>query len=156
MPRSKHRHKADGKSVARPGQRQTVRVRPVSASKTAWDKFGDAYSGPFHQRWPNHDAGYLLDIISDDVFDADTASFRSASKKAVFDKFLEPLPDFDGSVEILSPDQADAALVFLLQEEMIVIDGDVISVHPRFQDMMTRPLAHNGAREGQDPTSAAS
>ena len=153
MPRSKHRHKAGGKSVARPGQRQTVRVRPVSAAEAAWDKFGDAYYGPFHKRWPNHEAGYLLDIISDDVFNAGTASFRSASKKAVFDRFLEPLSDFDGSVEILSPAQADAALAFLIQEEMIVIDGDAISVHPRFQDVMTRPLADDGAREGQDPTS---
>ena len=141
MPRSKHRHKAGGKSVARPGQRRSIRMPPVSASEAAWKKFRDAYLRPFHKRWPDadHDPGYMLDIIADDIFDADTAAFRPASKKSVFDRFLEPLEDFDGSPDPspLSPDQAEPALTFLIQEEMIVVDGDVIAVHPRFQDVMT-------------------
>jgi hypothetical protein len=157
MPRSKHRHKAGGKSVTRPGQRRPVKAPPVPAGQAAWDKFGEVYYGPFHKRWPGHDAGYMLDIIAEDIFDEDTASFRATSKKAVFDTFLEPVPDFDGSPDPSPPssDQAEPALNFLLQEEMIVIDGDAISIHPRFQDVMTRPLAHDGANEGQDPTSSA-
>jgi hypothetical protein len=156
MPRSKHRHKAGGKSVARPGQHRAVRELPVTAAEVAWRKFRDAYLRPFHKRWPAHDAGFMLDIISNDIFDPDEASFRPASKKAVFNSFLEPGENEEGSVDALSPDQADAALDFLIQEEMIVVDGEVISVHPRFKDVMTWPLAHDGAREGQDPISSES
>lgn len=129
----------------------------MPAWQAAHDKFSDAYSRAFHKRWPDQDdgAGYMVEIIAEDIFDADTASFRPASKKAIFNAFLEPLEKEDGSVDALSPDQADAALDFLIQEEMIVIDGDVISVHPRFKDVMTWPLADDGESEGQDPASAA-
>jgi hypothetical protein len=108
---------------------------PLPPDLVVWKRFSKAYCGPFHDRFPDDPGGvvYLLEMAADRIFDCRTSSFRTASKGALFETFLKVIDDDDGLGRIaFTPEEAEAALNFLVEQEMVVVDGDAVSVHPRF------------------------
>ena len=147
MPQSKHRRKAGGKSVKHPGRGKPPREWPLSPAMLAWRTFSDAYCRPFHQQWPGHSAGELLDIVSDPLFDPDTRTFHTANKAEIFTEFLEPFEEEDGTSVTRTPAQAEVALAFLVEQAMVVVEDELIAIHPRFADVLNPPLAQADANE---------
>jgi hypothetical protein len=148
MPRPKHRHKAGGKSVKGSGQNMRVSSPTLTASDRAWVLFNVAYKKTFFQEWPTHEtAAFLLDIVSDQIFDPDTLAYITARKDKVFSAFVEPFEDEDGNLLTQSTEDAEAALDFLVEQNMVVVDGDTISLHPRFADVLTGPPASGDVNE---------
>ena len=145
MPQSKHRRKAGGRSVKHPGRGKPPRELPPSPAMPAWRTFSNAYCRPFHQQWPDHPAGELLDIVSADLFDPDTRTFHTANKTEVFTEFLEPFEEEDGTSITRTPAQAEAALAFLVEQAMVVVEDERIAIHPRFADVLIPPLAQADA-----------
>jgi hypothetical protein len=150
MPRSKHRRKAGGKSVKRPGSNRPARVSPMTAEDRAYTRIAETYGGPFHRQWPDGagGAGLMLDVVSDAIFDLDPPAIRTASKETVFSTYLEPFEGDEESTDVLTPEGAAAALSFLVKQNMVVVEGDMISIHPRFADMFSGSSAPADANEG--------
>jgi hypothetical protein len=122
----------------------------LTAAGRAWVFFNVAYKKTFYQEWPTHEtAAFLLDIVSDQIFDLDTLAFIAARKDKVFSIFVEPFEDEDGPLLMQSTEEAEAALDFLVEQNMVVVDGDTISIHPRFADVLTSPPASGDANEEQ-------
>jgi hypothetical protein len=133
MPRSKHRHKTSGKSVKHPG-RDVVPPFRFSAQERAWSRFDALYTAPFHAEWKDpqpHDAGYLLDLIADEAFDHSTGTLQPVSKAAVFVEFVRPIDDGEPD-EFRSAEMTEAALAFLVEQGMVLVDGDQLTVPARF------------------------
>jgi hypothetical protein len=86
------------------------------------------------------DAGYMLDIIEIELFDTRKRSFITLLKEDVIYSFLDRTPDSEDTVTSFTLDQAEAALNFLVQAEMIVITEDVIAHHPRFNEEFTKMI----------------
>ena len=137
MPRSKHRRKPGGKSVRRPGRDKTVRVSLMTTWDRAFARIGEVFSGPFHAQWRDGagGAGFMLDLVSDAIFDLEPPTVGTASKARIFAAYLAPFEDDEDSTDDLTPEGAEAALNFLVEQTMVVVDGDVISIHPRFAAM---------------------
>jgi hypothetical protein len=155
MPRSKHRRKAGGKSVKRPGHNKPWREAPLTAVQAAWQRFGDAYLRPFHRQWRDREqAGYMLDLVAEAIFDPDRFTFHAAEKEAVLPAFLAPSEEDDRTPVNWTPEDADAALRFLIEENMVVMDGNLISIHPRFLDVLAGSPALVDANKGQNLTSS--
>jgi len=144
--------------VKRPGSNRPERRSPITASEAAWIKsseeawrrFSDEYRGPFHKAWPDgvRGAGLMLDVVSDALFDPDTLTFPAVNKAEIFSTYLEPLEGEDESLGDLTPEGADAALRFLVDQNMVVVEGDMISIHPRFADVLTSSPAPPDAIDG--------
>jgi hypothetical protein len=126
MPRSKHRRKAGGKSVQNPGRSQPQRPRSLTPAEISGRYFA-AYVDPFYQpRHPEYDyAGELLDIVSYATFDIHTPRFYPASN-------AESVELSDGSQHVRTSEEAETALRYLVKKKMVVVDGDLVSAHPRF------------------------
>ena len=91
MPRSKHRRKPGGKAVAHPGRGKS-RELPLSPEDVLWRRFVDGYTRPFHEKYGNSAAGYMLDLIEEGVFVATGGGrLKPVSKAAVFREFMAPL-----------------------------------------------------------------
>jgi hypothetical protein len=125
MPRSKHRRKAGGKAIKRPGHGKAVREMPLSADTIAFMRFGEIYRVPFHAAWPDHQAGYMVDLVSDADFDSVTRTFHAVPRDKLFAKFMEPLEEEDGSSVAFTLDEAAAALAFLVEQCMVVVDCSI-------------------------------
>jgi hypothetical protein len=149
MPTSKHRRKAGGKTVKHPGRGKPPREWSPSPAMLAWRTFSNVYCRPFHQQWPGHPAGELLDIVSAGLFDADTRTFHTANKVEMFIKFLEPFEEQDETLVSRTPEQAEAALAFLVEQNMVVVEDELIAIHPRFADVLNPPLAQVDANAGE-------
>jgi hypothetical protein len=118
-----------------------------AAGDTVATRYVRAYVVPFHKQWIGRTdgAGFLLDLAADAFFDpADPTQFQTASKRAVFYAFLEP-PAFDLPLDENSPqlpsltqEDAERALAFLVEQTMVVVDGDAVSIHPRFGDILNQ------------------
>jgi hypothetical protein len=136
MPVSKHRHKPGGKAIKHPGRGKQPKPPPPSPEEEAELAFDDAYTIPFHKKFPEppHHAGYLLDLISAAAFafSGGAPVLSSVSKATMFEQFAEPVgdPDVDDGPPTLA--DADAALAFLVEQEMVKVDGDQITVPARF------------------------
>ena len=120
MPRSKHRRKPAAKARAHPGrQGQIIR----SFAMTRWHQFATAYQMPFHATFtgdpPGADA--LLDIIAFEAFTE--GGTRPVSRAEAFRQFME----FEAT-----PEAAAAALTFLVEQRMVEVRGDEITVPSRF------------------------
>jgi hypothetical protein len=113
------------------------REAPLTAVQAAWQGFGDAYLRPFHRQWRDRaQAGYMLDLVAEAIFAPDTFTFYATEKAVVLPAFLAPWEEDDGTSVNWTLEDADAALRFLVEENMVVMDGDLIWVHPRFADML--------------------
>jgi hypothetical protein len=130
MPKSKHRRKAGGKSIAHPG-----RGRPFKSFESpetrAFEQFTEGYTRPFLQRFPNEeDASYLLDLISDAAFTFynGTTAFRPVTKADMVREFMEPIRGEPAN----TPEKAETALTFLVQQGMVEVADDQIIVPTRF------------------------
>ena len=111
----------------------------------AWRTFFNAYCRPFHQQWPDHPAGELLDIVSADLFDPDTRTFHTANKTEIFTEFLELFEKEDGTFVTRTPAQAEAALAFLVEQDMVVVEDERIAIHPHFADVLNPPVVQADA-----------
>jgi hypothetical protein len=131
MPRSKHRRKPGGKAVPHPGRGKT-RELPPSPEDVLWRRFVDGYTRPFHEKYGDSaagGAGYMLDLIEEGTFvAAGGGSLKPVSKTAVFREFMVSLDPED---EIPARD-ADVALAFLVEQGMVEVAGDEITVPARF------------------------
>ena len=130
MPKSKHRRKAGGKSIAHPG-----RGRPFKSFESpetrAFEQFIGGYTRPFLQQFPNEeDANYLLDLISDAAFTFynGTTAFRPVTKADMFREFIEPVRGEPPN----TPEMAETALTFLVEHGMVEVADDQIIVPARF------------------------
>lgn len=135
MPKSKHRRKAGGKSMQHPGRSRLHGSPPsVTALDGNLDRYFDAYLGPFHQQaHPECEfADELLDAVSDATFDPHTPAFHTASKAELFQTFVSRIEMKDGNRISRTLEEAEAALHYLVEKEMVVVDGDAVSTHPRF------------------------
>jgi hypothetical protein len=146
MPKSKHRRKAGGKSVQHPGRSRShdhslsvgtsddIDLPPVTALDGILRRYFDAYLGPFHQQaHPECEyADELLDLVSDATFDPATPAFHSANKAYLLQTFTSRTGIKDGREVSWTPEEAETALRYLVEKEMVVVDGDVVSTHPRF------------------------
>jgi hypothetical protein len=106
MPKSKHRRKAGGKSVQHPGRRRCTLDAStlMSCSMPVWDA----------------------------TFDPHTPAFHTASKAELFQTFVSRIETKDGNRIGRTLDEAEAALRYLVEKEMVVVDGAAVSTHPRF------------------------
>ena len=127
MPRSKHRRKPGGKAVAHPGRGKT-RELPRSPEDVLWHRFVDGYTRPFHEKYGDSavsGAGDMLDLIEEGAFVATgSGRLQPVSKAAVFREFMAPL---DLEEEIAARD-AEVALAFLVDQGMVEVAGDTITV----------------------------
>jgi hypothetical protein len=61
---------------------------------------------------------------------------------------MEPLELEDGSFIAFTLDEATAALAFLVEQGMVVVDGDQVLIPPRFVDAFYHP---SGSWPGYQP-----
>jgi len=140
MPVSKHRRKKGGKSVRHPG-----RLAPPRATSDGYRRFLREYIEPFERKWPDHAAVRMLDLVCDVALILESRDlqmaihgFQPASKRTLLEQFVarDEVEIDDGVVQIVrTHDDAEAALNFLVEEEMIVVAGDLVSIHPRFDHL---------------------
>ena len=103
-----------------------------------WRQFRDGYNQSFQDDSAPPGAGYMLDLIADAAFDMPgSGSLRPVSKADVFGEFMWPLDPEDWEGEVLppkheTPESAEAALAFLVEQEMVEVAGDTITVPARF------------------------
>jgi hypothetical protein len=133
MPKSKHRRKPGGKAVPHPGRGKAPKEWEPTPEALRWRRFRDGYLWPFLEKYqddggPLSAAGYMLDLISDAAF-VETG-LRPVSKAEVFREFMEPLDPEDAEEE--SRPNPDAALAFLVDQGMVEVAGDTITVPARF------------------------
>jgi hypothetical protein len=130
---------------------------PVTAFDRILGRYFDAYLGPFHQQaHPECDyAVELLDLVSDATFDPATPTFRSASKTELLQTFISRIETKDGREISRTLEEAEAALRYLTEKEMIVVDGDVVSTHPRFAYLVAvsgdSPFTHDAEAPSEIP-----
>ncbi len=131
MPRSKHRRKPGGKAVRHPG-RGTPREPALSLEDVLWHRFTEGYTRPFHEKYGDSaagGAGYMLDLIEEGVFVATGGgSLKPVSKAAVFREFVASLDPEDG----IPARDAEAALAFLVEQGMVEVADDEITVPASF------------------------
>ena len=91
----------------------------------------------------------MLEIVSDAIVDLDMLRFRAVDKGAVLPMFAEPYEAENGSLITRTSEDADAALSFLVEQSMVVVDSDMISIHPRFAGLFADPPVSADAHESQ-------
>ena len=149
MPRSKHRRKAGGKSVQNPGRSQPLRPRSLTPAEVSGRYFA-AYLDPFYQQ-PRPECDYadeLLDIVSYATFDIHTPRFSPASRAELFQAFMDPVELSDGSQHVRTLEEAETALRYLVKKKMVVVDGDLVSAHPRFAYLADASTRDSGQGAG--------
>ncbi len=104
----------------------------LSPEYVLWRRFVDGYTKPFHDKHGDSaagGAGDMLDLIEEGAFVATgRGRLQPVSKAAVFREFMALL---DLDEEIVARD-AEAALAFLVEQEMVEVAGDTITVPARF------------------------
>jgi hypothetical protein len=100
-----------------------------------WRRFASRYQWPFHQQHQDGapgNVGYMLDLIADTAFDAYNRSLRPVSKEELFREFMLPADLPDDQDNPLPARDADAALAFLVEQGLVEVAGDTITVPARF------------------------
>ena len=136
--------KPGGKAVKHPGRVSGTLLRMPSemeAEIDLWQRFEAGYTAPLHESLPDDplNAGYMLDLISDAAFvPVGDGSLQPVSRADVFRQFTRPL-DNDPSLwegkpppKHESPESAEAAMTFLVEQGMVVVTGDEITVPTHF------------------------
>ena len=78
----------------------------------------------------------MLDAITDAVYDPYTLQLCPVAKDPLFAEFMQPYEHNDGTEIVRTPEQAETALRYLVTCELIAVDGDMVSFHPRFADLL--------------------
>src|SRR3984893_1933992 len=113
-----------------------------------WRRFVDGYTRPFHEKYGDSAAGGggdMLDLIEEGAFVATGGGrLQPGSKDAVFREFMAPL---DLEEEIAARD-AEVALAFLVEQGMVEVAGDEITVPASFwsRGRASRPPARRPGR----------
>lgn len=123
MPRSKHRRKAGGKAVPHPGRGRPERELMPTPEELHWLRFHDGYVRPFREKY--YDASFMLDLISDAAFGE--TGLHPVSKADVFSEFML----LEAADEESRPDP-DTTLALLVDQGMVEVAGDTITVPARF------------------------
>jgi hypothetical protein len=132
------------------------RLRSMTAAEIS-DRYFDAYLDAFYQQaHPECEyADELLDIVSYATFDIHTARFHPASKAELFQTFVDPLDLPDGSQHVRTLVEAETSLRYLVKKKMMVVDGDVVSTHPRFACLVgasgESPIPHDADAPSEIP-----
>ena len=128
MPRSKHRRKPGGKAVAHPGRGKS-RELPLSPEDVLWHRFVEGYTRPFHEKYGDSAVGGAGDMLEEGAFVATgSGRLQPVSKAAVFREFMVPL-DLDDEMPARD---AEVALAFLVEQGMVEVAGDTITVPASF------------------------
>jgi hypothetical protein len=162
MPRSKHRHKKGGKAIRHPGRVREAAMPAMTPEELARRRFSELYTAPFFRQFGHDDprrAGLMLDIIAEAAFNIiAAAAFNMSgpalaladmlvpvSRQAAFEEFMA-LVEEEGKPPL---EMAEAALGCLVEQRMVLVDDDRITVHPRFLTDDTGPAQTDTA--GPEP-----
>ena len=127
MPQSKHRHKSGGKATKRLGAAAKKEMRDLLI-----EYFKESYFLPFCEKFRDNDpcdSQSLLLYFTMLALGQEDIVIAPVEKNRLFGIFTSDIGD--GSLP-RTTETAEAALAFLIEERMILIDGDQITVHPRF------------------------
>jgi hypothetical protein len=135
MPVSKHRRKPGGKSMRHPGKRKTPAIPPWLPETQAWRRFRNGYTVPFFAATEGHEghteAHDVLGIIAEHAWQYN-APLKAVSKAEILREMAEPIEDlYPGQ----TTEQTERALAFLVEQGMVEIEGDEITVPARFQQV---------------------
>ena len=115
--------------MAHPGRGKT-RELPRSPEDVLWHRFVDGYTRPFHERYGDSAVGGAGDMLEEGAFVATgSGRLQPVSKAAVFREFMVPL---DLDEDDVPARDAEAALAFLVEQGMVEVAGDTITVPARF------------------------
>jgi hypothetical protein len=137
VPRSKHWSKSGGRADAHPG-RPTRRGVPRKdrarrdEEEACRRRFQEGYARPFRERYESGitaTACFLLVVVELKAFDpTDGGHLRSISKAELIREAIDPQnPAWEGD-----PPDLNTALTFLVEQGMVEVDGDTITVPDRF------------------------
>ena len=132
MAMSKPRRKPDGKSVRHPGRGKVPPIPPLPPDLQAWRKFHDGYIVPFLAALEGDTVAHeILDMIADRAWQYN-APLQAVSKAEVLRELAQPIDD-------LCPgrpaEEVERALAFLIEQGMVEVAGDQITVLARFQQI---------------------
>ena len=132
MPVSKHRRKRGGKSVRHPGRGKVPTIPPLPPDLQAWRKFRDGYIAPFRAALEgNMVAHEIVDLIADRAWQYN-APLQAVSK-------AEVLRELAQTIDELCPgwpaEEVERALAILVEQRMVEVEGDQITVPARFQQV---------------------
>jgi len=132
MPVSKHRRKPGGKSVRHPGRGKGGSAGTLPLEMQAWRRFRDDYTAPFFAATEGQtDAHDVLDMIAEHAWQYN-APLKVVSKAEVLRKMAEPIEDlYPGR----TAEETERALAFLVEQGMVEVEGDQITIPARFQQV---------------------
>jgi hypothetical protein len=151
MPRSKHRRKPGvGKSIKHPGRGKAPRWT-TGPNLEAYHRMRAAVVEPFYREHGESDAAaeLLRDVISE-LWHAPITSRADATAR-----ILEPFEEMDGTDPTFTPEQVEAGWVVLVEREIVAIDGDTVTVHPRIAQHFAAAPAMRAQSPDQFPSEAS-
>jgi len=118
MPKSKHRRKAGGKSVQRPGR------RALSHWGDPFWVFHHQHVEPFHREFfEKEDAGFIMDLLGNS-WTPETQAVRGKARLVA--EFIEGAEDpMDAAAK------GEAAIEWLCDHGWIAVDGEDVRIIPR-------------------------
>jgi hypothetical protein len=132
MPVSKHRRKPGGKSVRHPGRGKVPTIPPLPPDLQAWRKFHDGYIAPFRAALEGNTVAHeILDLIADRAWQYN-APLQAVSKAEVLRELAQPIDELCPG---RTAEEVERALAFLVEQGMVDVAGDQISVPTRFQQV---------------------
>src|SRR3954454_5914141 len=132
MPVSKHRREPGGKSVRHPGRGKVPTIPPLPPDLQAWWKFRDGYIAPFLPALEDNTVAHeVVDLIADRAWQ-DNAPLQAVSKAAVLRELAQPIDELCPG---RTAEEVERALAFLVEQGMVDVAGDQISVPTRFQQV---------------------
>jgi hypothetical protein len=138
MPKSKHRHKGSGKALRHPGKGRSLPGNPMMLDDgygRSKQIFQDEFYELFRSSMPV-DTDLLIDILFENVFDWRTRTPSTASRDETFAEFTNDEYRDEGE-DLRTIEMAEIALGFIVEHEMVCVDGDEITLHPRFIPLLT-------------------
>jgi hypothetical protein len=146
MPRSKHRHKKGGKAVAHPGRVRTIHagIRPLDNTSTRLEEYTrvqTTFLQPIVDAWPKFEqtdpkrySADVADYILDLAYDYKALTFGPVSKSKLLEYYAaQGSEDVDFLPPPLTVADTEAALAFLVESELVEVEGDAITLHRRFE-----------------------
>jgi hypothetical protein len=134
MPVSKHRRKPGSKSVRHPGRspRKAPAIPPLPPEMRAWEKFRDGYTAPFFAATEGDTVAHeVLDMIADRAWHYN-APLQAVSKAEVLREMAQPI---DALCPGRTTEEVERALAFLVEQGMVEVEGEQITVPARFQQV---------------------
>ena len=132
MPVSKHRRKPGGKSVRHPGRspNKAPAIPPWPPELLAWQQLRKRYTAPFFAATEGHTVAHdVLDVITEYAWQYNHP-LKVVSKAEVLRRMAEPIEDlYPGR----TGEETERALAFLVEQGMVEVEGDQITVPARFQ-----------------------